>query len=132
MATHTLQAFDVTREPLAESLAHAERAASLYVWNKACTGLLAGLLFRAGDRERAEELLRRLSNRQEYGVPCALAIFHFLCSEIDAGAGWTEKALEQRDQMVPMILLTPPYGPMLRASSRRQALAKRMNLPDTV
>lgn len=78
------------------------------------------------------EVLRTLRDSQDYGVPCALALFHLLCSENEQAAEWTERALEQRDQLVPMILLTPPWSPMLRASSRWPALAKRMNLPDAV
>ncbi|HZZ17001.1 MAG TPA: hypothetical protein VFE08_13690, partial [Candidatus Sulfotelmatobacter sp.] len=75
---------------------------------------------------------RTLGDGQNHGAPCALAIFHFLCSENEQAAEWTERALEQRDQLVPMILLSPPWGPMLRTSSRWPALAKRMNLPDAV
>lgn len=129
VAAYTLQALDVTREPLAEALAYAEKAASLFSWNKPSVGLLAGLLVRAGDPARAREVLCTLGDGQDYGVPCALAMFHLLCSENEQAAEWTERALEQRDQLVPMILLTPPWGPMLRTTSRWPALARKMNLP---
>ena len=48
-AAYTLQALDVTKEPLAEALAYAEKAASLFSQNKPSVGLLAGMLVRAGD-----------------------------------------------------------------------------------
>jgi serine/threonine-protein kinase len=132
IAAYTLQALDVTREPLAEALAYAERAVSLFPSWKPSVGLLAGMLVRAGDLARARELLRTLGDGQNHGAPCALAIFHFLCSENEQAAEWTERALGQRDPFVPMVLLSPPWGPMLRTTSRWPALAKRMNLPDAV
>jgi serine/threonine-protein kinase len=132
MAAYSLQALDVTREPLVDALAYAEKAASLFSWNKTSVGLLAGLLVRAGDPARAREVLCNLGDSQDYGVPCALALFHLLCSENEQAAEWTERALEQRDQLVPMILLSPPWSPMLRTTSRWPALSKRMNLPDAV
>jgi hypothetical protein len=95
-------------------------------------GLLAGLLIRNGEPERAQEVLQRLGNADTCRVPCALAIFHCICSEAEQAAEWTERAIEQSDQMVAMLLLSPPYLPVLRSSSRWSALTKRMNLPDTI
>ena len=132
-AAYTLQACDVTKMALPDALAYAEKGFSLVSGNPLASGLLAGLLVRNGDRARAEDLLRVFGDAQAYGAPCGFAIFHLLCSEIEQAAEWVEKALEQRQhQMVAMLLLTPPYGPMLRSSSRWPRLARMMNLPEAV
>ena len=94
------------------------------------TSLLAGLLSTNGDGKRADELLRSLGDGQAHGAPCALAIYHFIRSEIEQGARWTEKAIEQQDSLVAMLLLTPPYSRMLRSSSCWPKLARMMNLAE--
>lgn len=128
-AAYSLQALDVTTLPPPEALAYAEKGVSVIPWRLPNIGLLAGVLARSGDQARAQEVLRALGDGQAHGAPCGFAMFHFLCSEIEQAAEWTEKAIEQKDQRVPMLLLSPPYGPMLRASSRWPALARIMNLP---
>jgi len=131
-ATYTLQAFDFTKEPLADALAYAEKGLSLVRGQAHSTGLLAGLLVGNGESGRAQELLGPLRNGLNARAPIGLAIFHCICGEAEQAAEWTEKAIEARDQLVAMLLLTPPYLPILRRSSRWPALAKRMNLPETV
>jgi hypothetical protein len=81
---------------------------------------------------RADPLVRSLRDGQNPRGPAGLAIFHFVRGEVEEGAESTIRAIEQRDQMVPMILLSPPYGPMLRASSRWSEVVKLMNLPEHV
>jgi tetratricopeptide (TPR) repeat protein len=53
----TLQTLNVTKAPLPEALAFAEKGFSLAPWNPITAGLLAGLLVRIGDRARAAELI---------------------------------------------------------------------------
>jgi len=127
-AGYTLQALDVTAVPPAEALAYAEKGTALAPWNLPSIGLLAGVLARSGNRSRAHEVLRDLGDGQAHGAPCGFAIFHSLCSEVEQAAEWMEKAIEQKHQLVTMLLLSPPYGPMLRASSRWPALSKMMRL----
>ena len=58
VAAYTLQALNVTKVPLPEALAFAEKGHLLAPWHPAWhLGLLAGLLVRKGDRARAAELL---------------------------------------------------------------------------
>jgi serine/threonine-protein kinase len=128
-ATYTLQAMDVTREPLPEALAYAEKGFALAPWNLPNAGLLAGLLERNGDQARARQVLEALGDGQAHAAPCGLAIYHFLRSEIDLAAEWMERAIAHRHQMVAMLLLSPPYIARLRTASRWPALAKQMNLP---
>jgi eukaryotic-like serine/threonine-protein kinase len=129
-ATYTLQAFDFIKEPLADALALAEKGLSLGSGQASNPGLLAGLLVRNGENERARELLRPLHSGENPRAAIGLALFHCVCGEVEGAAEWTERAIEARDQLVAMLLLTPPYSPILRRSSRWPALAKRMNLPE--
>jgi tetratricopeptide (TPR) repeat protein len=125
---YTLLAFNVTKAPLREALAFAEKGLALAPWNPISAGLLAGLLVRSGDRARAAELVGGLGDGQANGAPVAFVVFHLLCGEVEKAAEWTEKALEQRHNMVAMLLLTPPWKSLLRSSARWPKLAKVMNL----
>jgi hypothetical protein len=58
-------------------------------------------------------------------------MFHALRNEPEEAAVWFERSIDQRHQFVPMILLTQPYLPVLRASKRWPALARRVNLSET-
>ena len=131
VAAYTLQTLNVTKVPLPEALAFAEKGHSLAPWHRPSIGLLAGLLVRNGDRARAAELLAALGDGQANGVPVAFAIYHLLGGEIEKAAEWTKKAVEQRDPMVVMLLINPPWGPLLRSSVSWPKLAKTMNLPET-
>ncbi len=126
---YTLQALDLTKASLPEALAFAEKGVHLAPWSPTCAGQLAGLLVKSGERARAIELIGRLGDGQANAAPVAFAIFYLLCGEVEKAAEWTEKALEQRHPMVAMLLLTPPWKPLLRSSARWPKLAKIMNLP---
>jgi len=114
----------VSQSMLAEAFPLAERAYSLAPWSAQTIAVFAAVLRRTGHTSQAETLLQSLRNAPEaYGVPRALSFFHFLCEEIDQGADWAEKSLQQRD----------PFGlqmaVLFRGSARWPALAKMMNLP---
>ena len=131
VAAYTLQTLNVTKVPLPEALAFAEKGHSLAPWHVPSIGLLAGLLMRNGDRARAAELLAKLGDGQANGAPVAFAIYHLLCGEIEKAAEWTKTAVEQKHPMVVMLLINPPWGPLLRSSVSWPKLAKTMNLPET-
>ena len=65
VAAHTLLASNVTKAPLPEALAFAEKGCSLAPWNPIMAGLLAGLLVKSGDRDRIGR--RNLSEDLEMG-----------------------------------------------------------------
>lgn len=90
-AVFTLQAFDFTREPLDEALAFAEKGYILSPWFSPAVGLLAGLLVRAGDRERALEVLRELGDGERSERCSAFTIYHLLCGEIEQAADWKKR-----------------------------------------
>jgi tetratricopeptide (TPR) repeat protein len=93
-------------------------------------GLLAGLLKRAGDTLRAEELLRKLRPGDAFGVPMGLAVYHWVLREFDAEADWIEKAIDQRDPNSPVFLRTW-YGRELRSTPRWAGLMRKLNLPES-
>lgn len=127
---YTLQALDVTKAPLPEALAFAEKGVGLAPWSPVCAAVLAGLLTKTGEQERAAELIGRSRDTQANAAPVAFVIYHLLCGEVEKAAEWTEEALEQRHPMLAMLLLTPPWKAMLRTSARWPKLAKIMNLPE--
>jgi len=126
----TLQAFDFTWEPLELALAFAERGHILSPWFTPGIGLLAGLLVRAGDQTRAQEVLKKLGDGERSEAGCAFAIYHLLCGEIEQAVDWAEKAIRRHEAMVTMLLLPTPWGPLLRRSPRWPQVARMMNLPE--
>jgi tetratricopeptide (TPR) repeat protein len=93
-------------------------------------GLLAGLLKRAGETRRAEELLEKLRPVDTYGVPRGLAVYHWALREFDAEADWLEKAIDQRDSYA-AVYLRVWYGRELRSTPRWAGLMRKLNLPES-
>jgi tetratricopeptide (TPR) repeat protein len=112
---------------LADALGCAERAHGLAPWSPVALGLLAAVLTRTGDTNRAATLLQTLRPGVAYGAPLALATFHLACSDIDQVAHWTEKAIDQRHPALPFFLNA--HAQALRSHPRWPALARMMNLP---
>jgi eukaryotic-like serine/threonine-protein kinase len=127
--TYNLQAFDYTWGPPEEALALAERGHQLSPYFSPAVGSFAGLLTRAGQHERAKQVLQELDDTERSGRCCAFTIYHLLCGNLEQAVEWTEKAIEQQEQMVTMLLLPTPWGPMLRRSPRWPVLARKLNLP---
>jgi tetratricopeptide (TPR) repeat protein len=107
-----------------EALGPTERAYRLAPWNPRVLGLLAGILVRMGEKERAAELLDKLKGMAALGM----VTYHMLSSQIDAAADWLEKAIEQREIHVSNYAHAASAKP-LRESPRWPKLAKMMNLP---
>ena len=93
-------------------------------------GLLAGVLQRTGDTNRAEEMLRKLQPADAFGVPLGMAIYHWVLQEFDAEADWFEKAIDQRDPISSMLLWFW-YAAELRATPRWGRLMRKLNLPES-
>jgi hypothetical protein len=58
-------------------------------------------------------------------------LFHLACSEIDEGAAWAEKAIEQRDTAAVIHLLGPDWK-IWHSSRCWPSLAGMMSLPASV
>jgi tetratricopeptide (TPR) repeat protein len=124
-----LSQHELAQGRLDQALVFAEKGYSLGPFVPIAIGALAGILKRAGDKVRSEELIQKLKPGDAFGVPRGLAIFHWVCGEMDATADWVDKAIEQRD---PYILwgLRLFLGRDLRSSPRWPALMWKMNLPE--
>lgn len=92
------------------------------------TGLLAGLVQRSGDRERAEALLGEMRAQDRFDAPLGMAVYHWALGEFDREADWLEQSIERRDPIVAM-LIRFWYGVELRATPRWARLLAKLNLP---
>jgi tetratricopeptide (TPR) repeat protein len=119
------------RGMFAEARPIAERAFDLSPWYAPSIGIYAGLLVRTGQPARGKELAQKLGSGEAYGASMGWAIFHICCDEIDLAADWYEKAIEERDSLVPSTLQTA-IGEPVRASSLWPKLAALMNLPAAI
>jgi tetratricopeptide (TPR) repeat protein len=117
------------QEKLTEAVTFAEQAYSLAPWHSHSASVLAGLLVRAGNLSRAEELIRKLGSPQTYGVPTAMTFFHLLCGELNSATEWSEKAIEQRDPRM-VLGMQLPMAAAFRADPRGRAILRKMNLPE--
>jgi TolB-like protein/Tfp pilus assembly protein PilF len=112
---------------LPQALTIARRAYAIGPWSPDTIGALAGLTRR--NREEVEPaLMQALGSGETPGDARAHALFHLLCGELDQGADWAEKAVEQRDASM-MIYLRFVVCRELRASHRWPKIAEMMNLP---
>ena len=121
-ASYILALTYARQEKWTEALHFAEKRASLIPQS---IGILAGLLKRMGEVDRAEELIQKLMPGEAYGAPLGLCFFYLVCGEIDKAADWIEKAIEQRHPLAAYLSIW-----FLRSTSRWPALAKLMNLPE--
>jgi hypothetical protein len=85
---------------------------------------LAALLLRAGDRTRADELLKTLGTGEAYGASTGLAIFHALSGDVEQAAEWAIRGIEQR--FLPLVYMV---APLLKSHRQWPTLARLMNLP---
>ena len=131
LAWNALAGNRVVQGKLEEALAFAEKAYSLAPWQPGTIGALAGLLVRNGNKSRAEMLLQKLGDRQNYGVPTAFVICHLFCGEIDEAAEWFGKTIEQRHPVVPLLLRTGFFLTLFGPNPRWSALPRQINLPGT-
>jgi tetratricopeptide (TPR) repeat protein len=112
----------------AEALKIARQAYAVGRWFPDTVGLLAALLRRDGKEEESRSIAQEMGNGDASGDARAHALFHLICGEIDQGADWVEKAIEQRDSSMRFYLgFVICKG--LRASHCWPKIAKMVNLP---
>jgi TolB-like protein len=116
------------RQMFAEALPLAETSFSLAPRYQPTVGVLAGLLVRMGQPDRAREVLATLGPDETYGVSLSRALFHTCCGEIDLAADWYVKSIEERDSRV-LVFLQSAIGESIRRSARWPGLAALVNLP---
>ena len=112
---------------IAQALKIARRAYAIGRWFPDTVGLLAALLRRNGEEEESRSIAKELGSAEALGDARARALFHLICGEIDQGADWVEKAIEQRDSSM-RFYLGFVICKELRASHRWPKIAKMVNL----
>ena len=111
-----------------EAAHYAERAFAMAGQQTRFTGLLAGILYRTGDTERARHLVETLGGGDAYGAPVELMFVNLMLSRLGEAAAWAEKAIEQRDGYL-LVLLSTLVGASLRSSSHWPRLSRLLNRP---
>jgi tetratricopeptide (TPR) repeat protein len=115
------------RVELEKALESAERAYALAPSSPVRIGLVAGLLQRTGDAQRANGILQKVPESAP-GSASARALFYWACSDLDAEANWLEKATSQRDPSLGVLL--PFIGRELRGTPHWARLRRKLNLPE--
>ncbi len=92
-------------------------------------GDLAYAYARAGDRAKAEQMLRDWDDRakQRYVSPALRMLFHLGLGEKDKALDWLERCYEEQDWYCWSLKVFPMFDP-LRAEPRFQALLKNVGL----
>ena len=88
---------------------------------------LAAVWTRLGRADEASGLLTALTSAAPFGM----MLYHLLVSDIEAAADWYEKSIQQRETFA-VVYFRAPILKSLRESPRWPALAKMMNLPESV
>jgi len=112
---------------MAEAMKMARRTYAIGPWFADGIGVLAGLTKRSG-QEIEPSLAKALGSGEAIGDARAHALYHLLCGEIEEGADWAEKAIEQHDSSM-MLYLRFVVSKRLRASHRWPKIARMMRLP---
>ena len=92
-------------------------------------GALAYAYARAGDRAKAEQMLREWDDRvkQRYISPSLRALLHLGLGEKDKGLDWLERCYEEQDGFCSGLKVYPGFD-SLRTEARFQALLKKVGL----
>lgn len=116
------------RGEFAEALQEARRAHAFGPWLPDTAAVLAAFLHREGNEAESQALAQSIGSGDAIGDARSQALFYLLTGDIDKGADWTEKAIEQRDPSM-MYYLRFVACERLRASHRWPKIAQTLNLP---
>ncbi len=106
----------------------AERAFELFPTSPSTIGVLAGVLRKAGEIHRADELLLPLPDGA-YGTSTARMCSCLVAGDIEAAVEWAAKAVAQNEPLLITNVLRPFQG-VLRKSQGWPALLKQLNLTE--
>jgi tetratricopeptide (TPR) repeat protein len=114
-----------------EALAAAEHAYALAPWSVTTKALLAGTLKRTGETQRSDDLIGKAVPDDRYGVPMGRLLYHLACSEIQEGAFWAGKVIEQRDPRIilPVALLRAQSPEIFRSSAEWSEVVNEVGVP---
>jgi eukaryotic-like serine/threonine-protein kinase len=111
---------------LERAVAVAERAHRAAPWQEMNTGMLAGVLSRLGETDRAVHMIQSIKDSPLKAT--SMMLYHIVREEADAAADWFERMIEVRDPFA-ILYAQVPITKSLRASPRWARLAQLMNLP---
>ena len=129
-----IEDYHITRHILGEALLMSgrsdeaavefERAVQMAPWAVA-VGFYAAMLWRRGEQQRAEEMIRSLG-----ASPMPLwgpTVYYLLTGQLDEGAEWFDRMVEHRDPFA-VVHVRAKYTLALREHPRWPAIARKMNL----
>jgi len=108
-----------------EGIASLKRVVELAPWDSMNKWVLAAAYHQAGDRERSQELARKLAGSQ--GRTLGAAFYYAVTGEVDAMFEALDGAYQQRHGALASFRYNP-FSEPYRADPRFQALLRRMNL----
>ena len=126
---YSLHALDVLTEPPLAARAFAERLHAVGPQTAGSVGLLAGVLRRGGDEDRAAALMREVADSDEYGNAVDHALYALVGGDIDSAFDAMATLVEQRHPLLMMVIVGGPYAAMLRSSPRWPEFARTIGLP---
>jgi eukaryotic-like serine/threonine-protein kinase len=111
---------------LRQAVTSFKRANQVAPWHAIPLGLLAGTLFRLGEKDRAAELLHQMTDppRPLWGR----VVYHLHTGELDAAIEWYETMIEHREPFA-LVFARSPLTEPLRQHPRWPKIAAMMNLP---
>jgi TolB-like protein/tRNA A-37 threonylcarbamoyl transferase component Bud32 len=118
----------LVRGDMDQALAFQTKAFALTPQVPYAIGGMAGLLARTGNTAGAEALIQKLQP-DAFGASRALAIYHWMLGDLNAMADWIEKAIDQHDPAI-LLMLRQWYGRELRNTPRWAGLMRKLNLPE--
>ncbi len=110
-----------------QAIAGHQRAAELGSGAEVFLGWLGLALGVCGREEEARAVLEQLRHSERYILPTCIAHLHYGLGELDAAFEWFDRAVEERDQNMMMILSFGHLDP-IRGDPRYAALLRKMNL----
>jgi tetratricopeptide (TPR) repeat protein len=111
-------------EAIAEHRKGYEMTGGALVWAAGFMGCAHAL---AGDRHSAMKILRGFDEREAYVPPSTRAFVYLGLGEDEKAYGWLERAVEERDAMMPWIKVQPIFD-RLHKDAQFQELLLRMKL----
>ena len=110
-----------------EAVAGHLRAIELYPGSDYFLGWLGLALGECGRKAEARAVLEQLQRSERYILPTSIAHVYLGLGEFDAALEWFDRAVEERDQNMMLILSGRHFDP-IREDPRFAALLRKMNL----
>ena len=111
-------------------LASAQKAHAVAPKTPNSVGLLAGMLWRSGDIDKAEQMVEALGDGTSFEEPLAMLVYNLARLDFEKAADWAEKAIEQRDPNA-LPACCGSYRQDFVENGRWPRIARLLRLPET-